>query len=171
MAFLLSFWGLRGTARAEAAERPRSCRKPFQRWNLDQKGTLSGGIPSSTNDFRFHRGPIMIFVSIVARSCRRFQRWNLDRQGTLSRGLLLSTNDLFVSWPEHVGSHSSGGISAEEHFVGEYYEWVLQVSTKWVFFNWVLQESNTSEYYKWVLQASATSENYKSVLQENTTSE
>ena len=37
----------------------RSCRKPFQRWNLDRKGTLSGGIPSSTNDLRFHRGPIM----------------------------------------------------------------------------------------------------------------
>ena len=37
----------------------RSCRKPLQRWNLDRKGTLSGGIPSSTNDLRFHRGPIM----------------------------------------------------------------------------------------------------------------
>ena len=37
----------------------RSCRRPFQRWNLDRKGSLSGGIPSSTNDLRFHRGPIM----------------------------------------------------------------------------------------------------------------
>ena len=108
----------------------RSCRKPFQRWNLDRKGTLSGGIPSSTNDLRFHRGPIMyvgghssggtstgrvpcregfirprmIFVSTVARSCRRpFQRWNFDQQGTLSGGVPSSTNDL--------RSHRSPAIS------------------------------------------------------------
>ena len=36
-----------------------SCRWPFQRWNLDRQGTLSGRIPSPTNDLRFHRGPIM----------------------------------------------------------------------------------------------------------------
>ena len=35
------------------------CRRPFQRWSLDRQGTLSGGIPSSTNDLRFHRGPTM----------------------------------------------------------------------------------------------------------------
>ena len=36
-----------------------SCRRPLQQWNLDRQGTLSGGIPSPTNDLRFHRGPIM----------------------------------------------------------------------------------------------------------------
>jgi hypothetical protein len=46
---------------------------------------LSGGIPSYTNDLRFHRGP----------PCRRpFQRWNLDRQGSLSGGIQSYTNDL-----------------------------------------------------------------------------
>merc|ERR1712086_972203 len=35
------------------------CRRPFQRWNLDWQVTLSGGIPSSTKDLRFHRGPTM----------------------------------------------------------------------------------------------------------------
>ena len=67
----------------------RSCREPFQRWKVDRKGTLSRGIPSSTNELRFHRGPIMssarrlpepcrqgclrrqrAFVSIVAQSCQ-----------------------------------------------------------------------------------------------------
>jgi hypothetical protein len=35
------------------------CRRPFQRWNLDRQDILSGGIPSSTKDLRFNRGPTM----------------------------------------------------------------------------------------------------------------
>jgi hypothetical protein len=35
------------------------CRRPFQRGSPDQHGILLGGIPSSTNDLRFHRGQSM----------------------------------------------------------------------------------------------------------------
>jgi len=68
-------------------------------------GAMSGG--------GFHR-PRMIFVSIVARACRKpFQQRNLDRKGTLSRGIPSSTNDLrFHRGPiMYVGGHSSGGTS------------------------------------------------------------
>ena len=83
------------------------CGRPDHVGSHSSGGTSTRRAPCREESHR----PRMIFVSIVARSCRRFQRWNLDRQITLSRELLLSTNDLRLSsWPDHVGSHSSGGI-------------------------------------------------------------
>ena len=76
------------------AVEPRSCRWPLQRWSLDRRGTLSGGIPSSTKSLSNSCTYVYMgewfpqleqsrtaFVSIVAQSCREpFQRWNPYRK-------------------------------------------------------------------------------------------